>query len=321
MTNITISMLPAIVPRRKIFGISAILLPFTEDYSVDWVGFSAHIERTLEAGLVPAVNMDTGYANLLDAGTRKKVLARTREITGSKTFVAGAYVYDNPEDKWNPDAYRRQLEEVQSYNALPLIFQSYGLTNQGNDQIVASYEALAESAAQFIAFELGEMFAPFGKIYDMEVYSRIMAIPQCIGAKHSSLERELEWDRLALRNKQRPDFKVFTGNDLAIDMVMYGSDYLLGLSSFAPDLFGYRDKLWEKGDSGFYQLNDLLQYLGSFAFRAPIPAYKHSAAQFLKLRQWIACDNTHPNSPTRPDSDVAILRDIADRCVTWSNQI
>ena len=297
------------------------MLPFTEDHSVDWVGFSAHIERTLEAGLTPAVNMDTGYANLLDASTRKEVLARTREITGSKTFIAGAYVHDNAEACWNPDAYYRQLEEVQSYSALPLILQSYGLTNQGNDQIVASYEALAESAAQFIAFELGEMFAPFGRIYDMEVYSGIMAIPQCIGAKHSSLERKLEWDRLVLRNEQRPDFKVFTGNDLAIDMVMYGSDYLLGLSSFAPDLFGYRDKLWEKGDPRFYQLNDLLQYLGYFTFRAPIPAYKHSAAQFLKLRQWIACDNTHPNSPTRPDSDVDILRDIAERCMAWSSQI
>ena len=34
----------------------------------------------------------------------------------------------------------------------------------------------------------------------------------------------------------RPDFLVLTGNDLAIDMVMYGSDYLLGLSTFAPDV-------------------------------------------------------------------------------------
>ena len=30
---------------------------------------------------------------------------------------------------------------------------------------------------------------------------------------------------------------VLTGNDLAIDMVMYGSDYLLGLSTFAPEAF------------------------------------------------------------------------------------
>ena len=33
--------------------------------------------------------------------------------------------------------------------------------------------------------------------------------------------------------------------------------------------------------------NDALQYLGAFAFRPPVPAYRHSAAQFLALRGWI----------------------------------
>ncbi len=95
----------------------------------------------------------------------------------------------------------------------------------------------------------------------------------------------------------RPDFKVFTGNDLAIDMVMYGSDYLLGLSTFAPDAFARRDAMWESGDPRFYELNDLLQYLGAFTFRDPAPAYKHSAAMFLKLRGMLGCDQTHPESP------------------------
>jgi hypothetical protein len=137
-----------------------------------------------------------------------------------------------------------------------------------------------------------------------------MGIPACIGAKHSSLSRTLEWQRLDLRDRLRPDFKVFTGNDLAIDMVMYGSDYLLGLSTFAPDLFALRDGMWQRGDPAFYELNDRLQYLGSFAFRAPVPAYKHSAAQFLKLRGWIGCDHTHPASPQRPQSDAAVLAEI-----------
>ncbi|MCA9910354.1 MAG: dihydrodipicolinate synthase family protein, partial [Anaerolineae bacterium] len=106
---------------------------------------------------------------------------------------------------------------------------------------------------------------------------------------------------------------VFTGNDLAIDMVMYGSDYLLGISTFAPDLFARRDRMWLDGDSRFYELNDVLQYLGCFAFRPPVPAYKHSAAQFLKLRGWIASDAPHPNATRRPDSDVLVLKDIAER--------
>jgi hypothetical protein len=85
---------------------------------------------------------------------------------------------------------------------------------------------------------------------------------------------------------------VLTGNDLAIDMVMYGSDYLLGLSTFAPDLFAERDRRWAAGEASFFELNDLLQYLGHFAFRPPVPAYRHDAAMFLELRGWAASDRT-----------------------------
>ena len=46
-------------PRRKITGVSAILLPYHAEGQVDWQGFDDHLHRTLEAGLVPAVNMDT----------------------------------------------------------------------------------------------------------------------------------------------------------------------------------------------------------------------------------------------------------------------
>ena len=66
-----------ITPRRKIQGISAILLPLLADDSVDWKAFDDHVERTLAAGLAPAVNMDTGYGHLIDEPTRAEVLNRT----------------------------------------------------------------------------------------------------------------------------------------------------------------------------------------------------------------------------------------------------
>ncbi len=154
------------------------------------------------------------------------------------------------------------------------------------------------------------MFAPFGSIYSLAVYEQLMGIPNCLGAKHSSLSRTLEWQRILLRDRVRPDFKVLTGNDLAIDMVMYGSDYLLGLSTFAPDAFAVRDAMWARQDESFYELNDLLQYLGTFAFRPTVPAYKHDAAMFLKLRGQIATDKTFPGSPERPQSDRDVLSHI-----------
>ncbi len=305
-------MLPPTRPRRRIRGYSAILLPFTPDGAVDWDGFCAHVARTTDAGLTPAVNMDTGYVNLIDAATRRETLRQARVTLGARPFVAGAYAGDRPGDAWDAGAVIAAAEEVRAAGATPVIFQSYGLTALPPDRLIAAYETVGQAAGPFIAFELGTMFAPFGAIYDLETYAGLLGVQACIGAKHSSLHRAPEWARLALRDQLRPDFMVLTGNDLAIDMVIYGSDYLLGLSTFAPDLFARRDRYWLEGDDRFYELNDRLQYLGFFAFRAPTPAYKHSAAQFLALRGQIACDATHPRSPARPASDIPVLQDILE---------
>ena len=306
----TINPLSMIRPRRKITGMSAVLLPFLSTGLVDWQSFEWHVARTCESGLVPAVNMDTGYINLLDAADRQEVLKRTQAVASGRMFVAGAFVNDSPDSGFDVDAYTVRIDEIQRCGGTPVIFQSYGLTQQSDGEIVAAYRALGTRCDRFIGFELGTMFAPFGRIYSEEVYRGLMAIPPCLGAKHSSLRRDLEWQRLLWRDEVRPDFMVLTGNDLAIDMVMYGSDYLLGLSSFAPDVFAQRDSMWQQGDAGFYQLNDLLQYLGCFAFRVPVPAYKHSAAMFLRLRGWVQTSLTHPASPTRPASDETILQDL-----------
>ena len=306
-TNLTI---PPLRPNRRITGMSAVLLPFLALGEVDWSAFDQHVARTCDAGLVPAVNMDTGYIHLLNDATRLEVLRRTRVVTDGRMFVAGAFVKDAPGSRLALDTYVARMDEIQQRGGTPVIFQSFGLTQQEDSEIVESYRRLASRCDRFVGFELGKMFAPFGQIYSESVYRGLMSVPQCLGAKHSSLRRDLEWQRLAWRDEVRPDFLVLTGNDLAIDMVMYGSDYLLGLSSFAPDLFAKRDAAWRAGDGAFFQINDVLQYLGFLAFRSPVPAYKHSAAMFLHQRGWIRTNLTHPESPTRPDSDIPILADI-----------
>jgi hypothetical protein len=115
-----------------------------------------------------------------------------------------------------------------------------------------------------------------------------------------------------VRRREALVARVLTGNDLAIDMVMYGSDYLLGLSTFAPEQFARRDECWALGNvEGFLRWNDALQWLGMVAFRPPVPAYRHDAALFLQLRGWCASDTVPAGAPRRPDWEVALLRDIA----------
>ena len=300
-------------PRRKIRGISAILLPFADSGEVDWTHFDAHVRRTADAGLTPAVNMDTGFVNLIDDATYREVLRRTQSLLGGQSFVAGAFVGDQAGAKFDLAGYQRRIELIESAGGLPILFQSFGLVELPPVDLIEAYRSIGRSCDRFLAFELTPMLAKFGAIYDLDTFAGLLDIPQCVGEKHSSFQREPEWLRLRLRDERRPDFVVFTGNDFAIDMVMYGSDYLLGLSTFAPDLFAKRDAYWAAGDPRFYELNDQLQYLGMFAFRSPSPGYKHSAAQFWKLRGWLTCDRTHPRSPERPVSDIEVLRELGRR--------
>lgn len=298
-------------PGRTITGMSAILLPFTADGAVDWPGFAAHVERTAAEGLVPAVNMDTGYVQLLDARTRTRVLEVTRDLTDR--FVAGAFVADAEGDPFDPGAYAAAMAEVADHGGLPVVFPSHGLNGLDEDGWVEAHRGFAAQVDRFLGFELGPMFVPYGRIVSLAAYEALLAIPQCVGAKHSSLHRQPEWDRLALRDRVRPDFLVLTGNDLAIDMVMYGSDYLLGLSTFAPDLFARRDHLWADGDPAFYELNDALQYLGFLTFRTPVPGYRHDAAMWLRLRGWIDHDGVPDGAARRPESDRGLLAELAER--------
>jgi dihydrodipicolinate synthase/N-acetylneuraminate lyase len=301
-------------PRRKTQGISAILLPLADSAGqVDWPAFDAHLLRTVAAGLTPAVNMDTGYVNLIDTALQDAVLDRTARLMGGQPFVAGAYLADHPGSAFDRDGYLQRCDAIQQRGGLPILFPSYGLTQASDDEIVRSHVQIAAHVDRFLAFELTPDLSPCGKIYSLAVFEELLAIPACVGAKHSSFHREPEWQRLLLKKQLRPDFRLYTGNDFAIDMIMYGSDYLLGLSTFAPDWFALRDRAWETGDPRFFELNDLLQYLGRFTFRRPAPAYKHSAAQFLKLRGWVDNDCPHPQGQRRPDSDVAVLQDCLEQ--------
>jgi len=299
-------------PGRNVQGIAAALLPFAEDGRVAVEAFQRHLQATQLSGLMNAVNMDTGYVNYLSESEKKEVLQWTREALGRDVpFVAGAYIEGQTGEI--VALYRKQVDEIAAFGGIPILFQTSRLHGKTAKEKVAIYQGACQGFPHVLAFELGQMFAPNGEIFDEQTLRRLMDIPEIKGMKHSSLDRVTELQRLALRDEQRPDFRIYTGNDLGIDMIEYGSDYLLGLATFAPEKFAERDRLWEAGDPAYYSLSDALQYLGNVAFREPVPAYKHSAAVFLHLTGRIPTDRAHKKNPTRPPREREILNDCARR--------
>ena len=292
--------LDRIQPGRKIDANSAVLLPFTRDGKPDHDEFQQHLLRTSKAGITPAVNMDTGFGPQLTPGQRVDVLKLTRKALGTASFIAGAGAFG--------ETYDQAVRAILDQGAIPIIFQSDAFAS---GDVVALYKKILAPCPKALAFELGKMFAPFGRIYDLETWKRLLEIPNLVGAKHSSLSRMEELARLELRDRVRPDFKVYTGNDLAIDMVMYGSDYLLGISTFDPEAFALRDRWWAEQDARFFELNDALQALGAVAFRDPVPAYKDSAAAYLKLTGRMKDPLPHPSCARRPANEAELLAPLA----------
>ena len=298
--------------RRKVQGIAAALLPYNTDGKVAVESFQHQLVATHKAGLMNAVNMDTGYVNYLSDSEKLEVLRWTQEALGKGVpFVAGAYIENKSGE---PVAlYREQMDSIVHAGGIPILFQSARLHGRPPQEKAAIYKAACKGYPHVLAFELGRMFAPNGEIFDDETVRWLVDIPEIKGMKHSSLDRLVELERLTLRDTHRPDFRIYTGNDLGINMIEYGSDYLLGLASFAPEKFAERDRYWENNDPRYYALSDALQHLGNVAFRDPVPAYKNSAAVFLHLVGKIPTDRIHPKNPSRPAWESELMRDCALR--------
>jgi 4-hydroxy-tetrahydrodipicolinate synthase len=297
---------------RKVRGIAAALLPFDARGEIAEEAFASHLRATRDAGLTNAVNMDTGYANYLSDAEKERMLRVTREALGPGVpFVAGAYVEGREGDLVS--LYRREIATIRAYGGTPILFQTSRLHGRPAREVAAVYAGACAEVEEALAFELGRMFAPNGEIWPEETARAVMEIPAIRGMKHSSLDRVQEIRRLELRDRVRPDFAIYTGNDLGIDMIAYGSDYLLGLATFHPEAFAARDRAWEAGDPAYFALNDALQHLGNIAFRPPVPAYKHSAAICLHLQGRIPTDRTHPQNPQRPAWEREILAECLER--------
>src|SRR5689334_12619910 len=301
-----------IQPRRKVKGIAAALLPFDDRGSIAVDAFQNHLLRTHSAGLTNAVNMDTGYVNYLSEEEQQLVLQWTRAALPAQTkFVAGAYIERLDRDLLA--LYRQKIDEKVQHDGTPIIIQTARLHQQSAREKITCYEEICRGYDEVLGFELSPVFATNGEIFDDETMRGLMRIPELTGLKHSSLDRMKELERLALRDEIRPEFTIYTGNDLAINMIEYGSDYLLGLATFAPEKFAERDRLWETGNPAYYTLSDALQHLGSVAFRPPVPAYKHSAAIFLNLTGRIPSAKAHAKNPTRPAWESELMRECAQR--------
>src|SRR3954464_3051680 len=96
---------------RKVQGIAAALLPYDSAGKIAVDAFQKHLLATHRAGLMNAVNMDTGYVNYLSEPEKRDVLHWAVEVLGKGiSFVAGAYIENQTGDI--VALYRQQMDAI-----------------------------------------------------------------------------------------------------------------------------------------------------------------------------------------------------------------
>src|SRR5439155_23712909 len=158
---------------RKVQGVAAGLLPFEADGRIAVEAFQNHLRTTHDAGLVNAVNMDTGYVNYLSDSEKQNVLRWAREaLRKDVPFVAGAYIEGQTGDIVG--LYRKQMDAIVGHGGIPIVFQTSRLHEKSAQEKAASYQMVSRGYPQVLAFELGRMFASNGEIFDEEMVCRLM---------------------------------------------------------------------------------------------------------------------------------------------------
>src|SRR2546427_563695 len=127
--------------RRKVQGIAAALLPYESDGKVAVEAFQQHLVATHRAGLMNAVNMDTGYLNYLTDAEKQGVLRWTRDALGKNVpFVAGAYIEDRAGDI--VALYPQQGDSLVRFGGGPIFFQTLRLRGAPACGKAAGYQSV-----------------------------------------------------------------------------------------------------------------------------------------------------------------------------------
>jgi hypothetical protein len=300
-----------LTPSRRIDGSAALPIWLGPSGKLDLSGLTRRLQATFAAGLTPAVNLFAGSVERLGREQRTDVLATAAGVARGRRFIAGTW----PSDDAAPLAvrYGRAIDAVVRQGGTPLLLPIAELAALDGDGLAHLWRQATAGHRGVLIIEMAAAFAAPAPLYDAAVIPRLLDISSLGGLVHASLDRGAEWGRVEARDIARPDFRIYSGHERALDMVTYGSDYLLGTAGCAPEAFAARDRAWRAGQAAGFELNDVLQALGTLLYRTPVGGARHAALQWLQARGVVDLATPVPGIDRRPESDSALYRDLAER--------
>src|SRR5262245_10383808 len=164
--------------------------------------------------------MDTSYGPNLDPATRRRVLTVAAQALGDREPVAGwCFVGGAHADAGAGGAtagrataggatagggrpaldlagYKAACVEVAEAGGVPSLCPSAGLAGLPAGELAPAHDEIAGLVDRILGSSFGAQCQPGGRNWTREALGEVLQVPGVVGAKHSSLRREQEWQRL-----------------------------------------------------------------------------------------------------------------------------
>lgn len=236
------------ITSQQLHGVTvATVLPFREDYSIDWDSYHRLLDYCARKPGIAAVfvNGHAGEAAALSPQERVEVIRRTRQALGATMPLLGGIVaYSTAEAIERA----REAEDAGADVAVLFPFPQYSGGGGADPEAGPSYvEAVLEAVD--IPLSIFQYPLRSGAGFSTEVLCRIARMPRILAIKEGSGDIGAYEDNWRALKATAPQVAVLPSNyDWFLPQLAVGADGVLsGLASLLPDLFV---ELWQVTSAG-----------------------------------------------------------------------
>ncbi len=229
---------------------SALLVPFREDGSLDEEGLAQTVEFNIAQGIEGLyVNGSTGENHMLSTDEKKRVLSLAREVAGGRVPLIAQVGSLDVREARGLAGYARSIGYDAVSSVTPFYYQF------AFEEMVEYYRALIESASlPFIVYFIPALT---GKNLSKQQLAELLELPSVAGIKFTS-DNMFQLERL---RRLFPDKIIYNGYDeICASGLMAGADGAIG-STFnitAPVVLRIRDAVAAGNTAGALALQHVL---------------------------------------------------------------
>ena len=248
---------------------TAIITPFKSNGSYDEGGFKELLEKQIDACVQGIVVLGTtGESPTLTGDEKKRIVQFARKnIPSSIQLIVGTGTNSTTSTIENT----RLAEEWGADGAL-VVAPYYNKPMQ--EGLFLHYKTLTESTK--LPIIIYNITGRTGVNIQTSTLKRLVNLPTIVGVKEASGNIAQMMEVIEMRDHERPDFKVLSGDDnLTLPLMAIGGDGIISVvSNLIPELIAklYRhcvNENWEEARQLHYQLLPLFK--GAFIETNPIP--------------------------------------------------